>query len=113
MTRIRYNIFQRQHRMQVFLQLFYVQVLDICLKKFPSKLIVSPLEIILKQVTYSFMRFKGYSNLVPCQFSASIGVLAPIPIIVRFFEILSRVEAAIAVMAGDLENILTMDVPSL
>src|SRR5687768_7966017 len=32
------------------------------LKKFPSKLIVSPLEIILKQVTYSFMRFKGYSR---------------------------------------------------
>ena len=51
------------------------------LKKFPSKLIVSPLEIILKHVTYSLIRFSGCTNLIPCQFSARMGV-HPIPIIV-------------------------------
>jgi hypothetical protein len=63
--------------------------------------------------TYSLILSTGYSNFKPCQCSAKIGVPTPKPIIILWLESISTVAADIAIVAGDLEKILAMEVPSL
>src|ERR1051326_335311 len=62
---------------------------------------------------YSRILATGFANPSPWKSSTMAGVLAPSPIIVRFLDNISKVLAAIAMVAGVLEKMLMIAVPNL